>query len=255
MHQFVQSAIEAANQGDKTKAMDFIKQVLAANPDDVDAWLVLAAVVDEPERKRQCLKRVLALDPVNQLARDELFEMDRVKMGGNPTYLPDIPPVSRVMLESIEPPTEPAHHAGAQNSNPKSFQKMPLVFQMPLILRLFIYLITVLVLVMSFIAIFNFKLGIFILLFILFIGLCIAAWFYSVQIKVSNKGIIVDSHITQSRIGWNEISEIASGDLQQGLELKSQKGKSVKVTSAVSGYQNIVDIIRQKRPDLFDTVE
>ena len=40
MHQFVQSALEAANQGDKNKAIDFIKQVLAANPNDVDAWLV-----------------------------------------------------------------------------------------------------------------------------------------------------------------------------------------------------------------------
>src|SRR6185369_12174381 len=110
MHQFVESAIEAANQGDKSKATDFIKQVLAVNPDDVDAWLVLAAVVDEPERKRQCLKRVLALDPVNQLARDELFEMDRIDMGGNPTYLPDIPPVSRIVPESIEPLTEPAQH-------------------------------------------------------------------------------------------------------------------------------------------------
>ena len=72
MHQFVQSALEAANQGDKNKAIDFIKQVLAANPNDVDAWLVLAAVVDDPERKRQCLKRVLTLDPTNQIAREEI---------------------------------------------------------------------------------------------------------------------------------------------------------------------------------------
>jgi hypothetical protein len=254
MHQFVESAIEAANQGDKDKAMEFLKQVIAANPNDVDAWLVLAAVVDEPERKRQCLKRVLTLDPVNQLARDELFEMDRVDMGGNPTYLPDIPPVSRVMLESTEPPTEPAQHAVVQNSNQKSASKAtPIVFQMPLALRLSLYVITALVLVMSFVAILNFKIGIFLLLFVLFIGLSMAAWYYSLQIKISEKGIIVDTHITQTRIGWNNISEIKTD--HQGLELKRKNGKSVKIMSAVSGYPTIVEILRQKRPDLFDTLE
>jgi len=249
MHQFVESAIEAANQGDKSKATDFIKQVLAANPNDVEAWLVLAAVVDEPERKRQCLKRVLELDPVNQLARDELFEMDRLDMGGNPTYLPDIPPVSRVVPESIEPLTEPAQHARVQNPNSATNPK-PLVFQMPLALRLSLYSITALVLVMSFVAILNFKLGTFLLLFVLFIGLCIAAWYYSVQIKISEKGIMVDTHIMQTRIGWNNISEIKINN--QGMELKRNKGKSVKIMGAVSGYQTIVETLREKRPDLFD---
>ena len=254
MHQFVESAIEAANQGDKSKAMDFIKQVLAANPNDVEAWLVLAAVMDEPERKRQCLKRVLELDPVNQLARDELFEMDRLDMGGNPTYLPDIPPVSRVVPESIEPLTEPAQHTGGQNLNRNSAPNpKPLVFQMPIALRLSLYLITALVLVMSFVAILNFKLGTFLLLFVLFIGLCIAAWYYSVQIKISEKGIIVDTHIMQARIGWNNISAIKTDN--QGMELRHSKGKSVKIMGAISGYQTILDTLREKRPDLFDTVE
>src|SRR5512143_2311924 len=90
MHQFVQSAIDAANQGDKNKAMSFLKEVLAANPGDVDAWLVLAAVVDEPQRKRQCLNRVLALDPVNQLAREELLDMDRAEMGATPPFKPEV---------------------------------------------------------------------------------------------------------------------------------------------------------------------
>jgi hypothetical protein len=89
MHQFVQSAIEAAKQGDNNKALAFIKQVLNANPNDVDAWLVLAAIVDDPQRKRQCLKRVLTLDPVNQVAREELLEMDRAEMGGAPPFTED----------------------------------------------------------------------------------------------------------------------------------------------------------------------
>jgi len=87
MHQFVQSAIDAANQGDKNKAMGFIKEILSANPNDVDAWLVLAAIVDETQRKRQCLNRVLSLDPTNQIAREELLDMDRASMGGTPPFV------------------------------------------------------------------------------------------------------------------------------------------------------------------------
>jgi len=252
MHQFVESAIEAANQGDKDKAMDFIKQVIAGNPNDADAWLVLAAIVDEPERKRQCLKRVIALDPVNQLARDELFEMDRIAMGGKPSSMPELELVSPVAPERVEPPTRPAQHTGERDSNPKSSSKNPLVFQMALVVRLSIYFVTALVLVLSFVAIFNFKLGIFLLLFLIFIGMCFIAWYYSWQIKVSDKGLIVDSLIMQARIGWNEISEIKVGSSQRGMELIRKKGKPVKVTGAVSGYQTLVDILRQRRPDLFD---
>src|SRR5512138_3193485 len=89
MQPLVQSAIDAANQGDNNKALELCKQALAANPNDVDAWLVVAAVVDQPERKRLCLNRVLALDPTNQIARDELLDMDRAAMGGAPLSAPE----------------------------------------------------------------------------------------------------------------------------------------------------------------------
>jgi len=78
MHQSVQSAIEVAKQGYKDKAVELLKGVIIANPNDVDAWMVLAAVVDDPQRKRQCLNRVLTIDPNHQLAREELLEMNGV---------------------------------------------------------------------------------------------------------------------------------------------------------------------------------
>src|SRR5512147_765637 len=88
MQPLVQSAIDAANRGENNKALEFCKQALAANPNDVDAWLVVAAVVDQPERKRQCLNRVLSIDPTNSIARDELLDMDRAAMGGAPPAVP-----------------------------------------------------------------------------------------------------------------------------------------------------------------------
>jgi hypothetical protein len=104
MHQFVQSAIDAANQGDKNKAMSFLKEVITANPKDADAWLVLAAIVDEPERKRQCLNRVLSLDPTNKLAREELLDMDRAAMSGTPPFTSEPDPT--LTLDDDPDPTQ-----------------------------------------------------------------------------------------------------------------------------------------------------
>jgi hypothetical protein len=81
MHKLVESAIEAASHGDKNKAMAFLKQALTANPKDTEAMLVLARLVDEPDHKRQVLNRLLSVDPVNLLARDELLKLDRQDMG------------------------------------------------------------------------------------------------------------------------------------------------------------------------------
>src|SRR5512134_1145965 len=92
MQPLVQSAIDAANRGENNKALELCKQALAANPNDVDAWLVVAAVVEQPERKRQCLNRVLSLDPTNEIARDELLEMDRAALGAAPVQ-PIQPPM------------------------------------------------------------------------------------------------------------------------------------------------------------------
>jgi hypothetical protein len=86
---------------------------------------------------------------------------------------------------------------------------------------------------------------------IAFIAMCVFSWLFSFRVEVSDKGVLVDTMLTQSQIGWNEISELKSGSFQHGLELKRRNGKSVKVSGAVSGYPRIVELLRQRRPDLF----
>jgi Flp pilus assembly protein TadD len=80
MDPLVQSAREAFHQGDKSKARDLLKQALGTNPNDIEVWLLLANVVDEPQRKRQCLNRVLSLEATNKTAREMLLEMDRAEL-------------------------------------------------------------------------------------------------------------------------------------------------------------------------------
>jgi len=268
MHQFVQSAIEAANQGDKNKATDFIKQVLASNPNDVDAWLVLASIIDEPKRKRQCLNRVLALDPTNQIAREEMLKMDRATMGGNPTFMPGLAPVSPVVPPSKRPPssnspilyqtTLPVVSFSPERPKPRLSLKLdaekPLVFKYPLFWRVLMY---------AFVAFFgcvgllvasqNFVNSLPFLAIALLMGF--TALSFSPKVEVSEKGIRASGMFSDSEIGWYEIVKIKSNTLKRRLELSSQNGEIVNVSNQVSGYPRIVEILRQRRPDLFGKVE
>ncbi len=278
MHQFVQSAIEAANQGDKNRAMSFIKEVLSANPNDVDAWLVLAAIVDEPKRKRQCLNRVLSLDPVNKLARDELFEMDRAEMGATPPFTPEEDSVSqaepqpepRPSSQFINPPasrpapTEPKHislnwseekskakpHAAPRPASKPRAGK-PLVFKYSTFTRVITYVFSALFFCSFLLALHD------VALLLIPCGASLltlpAVWIVSKQVEVSEMGIRT-SHLFglgAAEVTWNEIARIQSTSMQNNLSLITKKGGSVKVTTQVAGYPAIVEILRQKRPDLF----
>ena len=288
MHQFVQSAIDAANQGDKKKAMSFLKEVLAANPNDVDAWLVLAAVVDEPQRKRQCLNRVLSLNPTNQIARDELLEMDRAEMGSTPPFTPEAateilrgapvsepePQPSSQLSMSVEsrPVTQPALQQATHVSlpdwaeekpkaklqaaqQPKPVSKppaeKPLVFKYSTVTRVLIYMLAVL-----FLCSFLLSLQDASLLLIPCGGYLLilpAVWIVSKQVEVGEKGIRTSQlfGLIGSEVGWNEIARIKSTSMQNNLSLITKKGNAVKVTTQVVGYPTIVETLRQKRPDLF----
>ena len=79
MDQLIQSAQDAANKGDKKRAADLIQQALDANPNDIDALLVLATLADE-RQKRRVLNRVFSLDPTSKAAREMSLEMDRAEI-------------------------------------------------------------------------------------------------------------------------------------------------------------------------------
>jgi hypothetical protein len=259
MHQFVQSAIEAAKHGDKNKALDFIKQVLAANPNDVEAWLVLATVVDDHERKSQCLKRVLSLDPTNQIARKEMLEMDRAAMGGAPIS-PVAPPSSKPPLNNpiLSEMTMPVVSFSSGRPKPRLPAKLdtekPLVFKYPLFWRISMYAfvaffgcIGLLVASQSFVNSLPF------LVIALLMGF--TALSFSPRVEVSEKGIRAFGIFSSSEINWYEIIKIKSNIMKRRLELSGENDETVNVSTQVSGYPHIVEMLRQRRPDLFGKVE
>ncbi len=56
------------NQGNNTEARQLLKKYLRANPDDADAWFLAARVSSTKEQAISCLKKVIDLDPFNDLA-------------------------------------------------------------------------------------------------------------------------------------------------------------------------------------------
>jgi hypothetical protein len=65
----VQQGLTAARVGDTKQARRLLEQATQDMPDNVDAWLALAGVVDYMEEKRNCFEKVLALDPENSEAQ------------------------------------------------------------------------------------------------------------------------------------------------------------------------------------------
>jgi len=268
MNQLVQAAIAAARQGNKPKAVELIREVLCANPNDVEAWLVLSRLVDQPERKRQCLNRVLTLDVTNKIAREELLKMDRAAMGASPapafvqsslpltsssipsSELPTIhPDPGFTPVVSVTPRVEPQVRSPLQKSTSARKEK-PLVFKYPIFWRILIYFslasfgcVGLLVASQNVVNSLPFW-GLALLM-----GLTALA--FSSKVEISETGIRASTAFTSSEINWNDINRLKSSSIKQRLELFKSNGQVVKVSSQVGGYPRIVEIIRQKRPDLF----
>jgi hypothetical protein len=67
--ELVQQGLAAARVGDREEARRLLTRATQQQPDNVDAWLGLAGVVDSLPYKEKCFTTVLALDPANSDAR------------------------------------------------------------------------------------------------------------------------------------------------------------------------------------------
>lgn len=63
---------QAANNHDNALARRLLSQVVRRDPTNEQGWLWLSGVVEEPERIRYCLERVLAINPANVHAASAL---------------------------------------------------------------------------------------------------------------------------------------------------------------------------------------
>jgi hypothetical protein len=261
----IQPITDAIRQGDKNKAIELIKQALSTNPNDIDILLVLATLVEEPTRKRQVLNRILSAAPTHKTAREMLLEMDRGEMSAyrlkpNPAPAPEpSTPNVRGKAEVVSSPPPPGQIAPdlSQAAAPsKSAQTSKLQPEKPLVFR---YSTVWLVVLYLFATVFCCA-GLLIasqdianslpsLALAFLFG--ITALSVSSKVEVKETGIRTSSLLGSTEIQWNEIASLKSNSMKRKLELISSKGKSVSVPTQVKGYPVVIEILRQKRPDLF----
>ncbi len=277
MDQLVQAAITAARQGNRPKAIELIKEVLCTNPNDIEAWLVLSRLVDQPERKRQCLNRVLSLDAGNKMAREELLKLDRAAMGvpilqtaaapafaENPrpplsssisaTELPTLPPDAfSAPAASLIPKAELQVKAPLQRSSSIRIER-PLVFSYSSSWLILLYLFTALSLIGGCLLLAAQETADSIRCFIpaLFCGFF--ALSVSSKVEVKETSIRTATLLSSSAIKWDDIASIKSDPAKKRLQLISSTGKSVNVSTQLKDYHALIEILRQKRPDLFGEV-
>jgi len=72
----LEQAIQAIQYGDQTTGRRLLAQALQADPRNIQAWLWMSQVVDTDEQRRECLQRVLAIQPQNQAARARLAQIE-----------------------------------------------------------------------------------------------------------------------------------------------------------------------------------
>src|SRR5215207_5042960 len=241
MNPSAQAAIDAANQGNKNKAIELIKQALTVNPSDVDMLLAFATIVDEPTRKRQILNRVLSLEATHKYAREMLLEMDRAELRAHRSQ-PVSAPVSiqQSKPQMAAPSPEPA----------KSPLEKPLVFRYSTVWLVVLYLFTTIFCCAGVLAATQ-SVGSSLPSLMLALLFGLTALSASSKVEVNQAAIRTSALFGSHEIKWNEIAKVSSNPMRKKLELVSNQGKSVKVSTQVKGYPVLVELLRQKRPDLF----
>lgn len=81
------AAVQLAQRGYRTRAYQLLSQVLREDPTYAPAWLWLSGVVDDPIRQRECLERVLYLDPQCAHARAGLAFLGNTESGATDTVI------------------------------------------------------------------------------------------------------------------------------------------------------------------------
>jgi hypothetical protein len=274
MNQSVNAALAALKQGDKNKAAELLKQAIASDQNDIDAWLVLSALMDQPERKRHCLNRVLTLDPTHKVAREEMLKLDRAAMGSSmPAVQPSYPtqnqsaqalplqekpvqnrqPVSNSRVDfGVETSSAPSRPKPLASAAPKQRISKPLAFRYPILILLATYAFALLLFLFNIIALADPSM--LLMTCSLSLASLVSIWIVSAKIEISEEGISSSRMfgVVWAQVKWEDLKSIKPAG--QGLSLVAQNGASVKITSQVSGYPAVVKILRERRPDLFDII-
>ncbi len=76
MSREMQNAIKAIKAGDMDTGRKLLSNILKKDRNHEDAWLWMSRTMPEPHKKRQCIERVLSINPNNEVALRIIDKMD-----------------------------------------------------------------------------------------------------------------------------------------------------------------------------------
>lgn len=80
--EILQFGIEAARDGNREEARNLFTLLTKQDPNNIQAWLWLAGVSDNPTQRRNALERALQIDPQNEMALRGLRALDGERQSG-----------------------------------------------------------------------------------------------------------------------------------------------------------------------------
>ena len=215
------------------KARKHIQQALWKDPNDVDSLLELAALSDQTDldQKRKILHRILYLDPGHRTARQMLVDIDRRMIGGG----------SRLSLAVILTDRSSGYPPEA-----------PLTLRYSIVYQILVYLFTACTVIASLAITRDLA-----VLTAVTVFLCMVIWFISVVVELSDSGLHIARlfGMVRSEIPWREVDGVKPAAFGQGIRIIHHQGKTVVISAHINGYPFILDILQQKRPDLFPPTE
>jgi hypothetical protein len=71
-HDVIAAATQLVKTGRLDQARDLLIHFIAQNPNSEQAWLLMSYVISDPVKQKDCLERVLTINPDNQVAKSKL---------------------------------------------------------------------------------------------------------------------------------------------------------------------------------------
>ncbi len=96
----LREAVSKIRAGKKAEGGRLLMEILRSDPENEQAWLWLAVAVKDPEKRKKCLNRVLAINPQNQQAINLLGKLEGQK-APPPAEKPPAP--SPIISETSQP--------------------------------------------------------------------------------------------------------------------------------------------------------
>jgi predicted nucleic acid-binding Zn ribbon protein len=77
----IKQALDALNQGDKAQARTVLANLVKAEPQNADAWLLLAKLLDDPKQVSYCRERAQAI--IQSRSQQDTSEADKKALNNN----------------------------------------------------------------------------------------------------------------------------------------------------------------------------